>query len=62
MTIAELREEALRLAGVLTLCNDQRKAIHAEVDRRQARVKMQQRVAGMTEVDKDALRTVLDGP
>lgn len=59
MTIAQLRTESLRLAAVLTLCSSQRKAILAEAERRQSLVHMQQRIAGMSEVDKDALRAVL---
>ena len=59
MTVAQLRDEALRLAAVLTLCNDQRRTIFRLVEQRKATAAALLRVRALSETEKDALRTVL---
>lgn len=59
MTIAELKTELLRLATVGELVNDQRKAIFQLVERREAEARAAERVGAMSDIQKDALRTVL---
>lgn len=60
LTLVELRAEALRLAGVLDIANAQRKEILRIIERRETEATARQRLGAMTEVQKDALRSVLD--
>jgi hypothetical protein len=59
MSMAELQAEALALAEVLTMCNDQRQAIFATMNARKASVKARAAVAGMNELEVEALANVV---
>lgn len=62
MSIADLTAEALRLATVLEVCNDQRRQIFGLIEKRQADAAAAERVATMSAAQKDALRSVLGTP
>ena len=59
MTIKQLRNEALRLAGVLDLVNSQRMSIFNIIEKRELIANGEERVARMTPLQKDALKSVL---
>ena len=61
MNVAQLRAEAIRLAAVLALCNDQRQQIFDMITAKLAAAFAQQRISQMSEAEKDAVRTAL-GP
>lgn len=56
-TIEELQAEAQRLAGEFSSVMEQKKAVHAEIDRRM--VSATRAVADMDPVQRDALLTAL---
>jgi hypothetical protein len=62
MTIAQLHDEALRLASVLDLVNAQRKTVLDLMNARKRDVVMRERVTAMTAEARDAMRTVLADP
>ena len=61
MTMEQLAAESLRIAGVLELCNNQRREIQQIVAMRKAQTEAQQRVAGLTQTQRDALLATLQG-
>ena len=61
MTVAQLRAEAIRLAAVLALCNDQRQQIFDKIVAKRAAAFAQLRISQLNEAEKDALRAAL-GP